>query len=85
VRATVPDELTILAEENLKEAFPNSGPRELGDHRVESVASAVFRVRSAVVPDEFNFLLNPRHPDFVRIVIEPPTPFLFDERLFVAK
>lgn len=30
-------------------------------------ASAVLAVPSAVIPDEFNYLLNPLHPDFRRI------------------
>jgi hypothetical protein len=42
----------------------------------------VLRVRSAVIADEFNFLLNPEHPDFKKIVGEQPVPFVFDGRLF---
>jgi hypothetical protein len=45
----------------------------------------VLRVRSAVIPDEFNFLLNPLHPEFVQIAAEPPVSFAFDDRLFGAK
>jgi RES domain-containing protein len=43
---------------------------------------AVLKVRSAVVREEWNYLLNPRHRDFGRIVVQQPEPFAFDERLF---
>jgi RES domain-containing protein len=83
VSALIPAELTILREEDIKSDFPDAGPREVGDQWLASLASAVLRVRSAVIPEEFNFLLNPRHPGFDQIVVEPPIPFVFDERLFL--
>jgi len=82
VSASIPDELSILTEDHVKKDLPAAGPRELGDHWLGSSASAVLRVRSAVIPEEFNFPLNPRHPEFARIIVEPATPFVFDERLF---
>ncbi len=41
----------------------------LGDNWVHSGRSAVLKLPSAVVPTEFNFLLNPAHADFARITI----------------
>jgi RES domain-containing protein len=38
-------------------------------------------VPSAVVRGERNFLLNPRHPDFVRLTIGAAEPFELDARL----
>jgi RES domain-containing protein len=43
--------------------------------------SLALRVPSAVVPGEFNFLLNPRHPDFERVTVGKPQPFAFDPRI----
>jgi RES domain-containing protein len=43
--------------------------------------SAVLRVPSAIVPAEWIYVLNPRHPDFQRIEFLPPSPFGFDLRL----
>lgn len=43
--------------------------------------SAALRVPSAVVPGEFNYLLNPAHPDFARVKIGKAEPFSFDPRL----
>lgn len=43
--------------------------------------TAVLNVPSAVVPAERNYLLNPRHPDFARIVIGEPQSLQTDTRL----
>ena len=62
----------------------NPPPREtraLGDGWVREQRSAVLRVPSVLIPQESNFLLNPRHPDFPRIRIGDPTPFTLDARL----
>jgi len=34
-----------------------------------------------VIPQERNYILNPAHPDFSRLVFASPEPFDFDERL----
>lgn len=80
VCALIPEGLSILSEDDFTRAA--MAPPELGDLWLASAESAVLRVRSAVIPDEFNFLLNPHHPEFERIVAEQPIPFVFDERLF---
>jgi hypothetical protein len=38
-------------------------------------------VPSSVLSVEYNFVLNPAHPDFALIRFRPPTPFRFDPRL----
>ncbi len=55
--------------------------RALGDAWVASGESAVLRVPSVLVPEEWNVLLNPDHPDFARIERLAPRPFRFDRRL----
>lgn len=55
--------------------------QEFGRSWVDAGASVVLRVPSVVTAGEFNFLLNPRHPDFRRLRIGPPEPFAFDPRL----
>jgi RES domain-containing protein len=84
VSASIPDEITVLTENDIKKDVRYGGPQELGDYWVSSLASAVLRVHSAVVPQAFNFLLNPAHPAFAQIIAEPSIPFVFDERLFVS-
>jgi RES domain-containing protein len=55
--------------------------RALGDRWLERKRSAVLRVPSAVTRGEFNFLVNPRHPDFAKIRIDAAQPFHFDRRI----
>lgn len=55
--------------------------KEMGDEFLKSDKYLLMKVPSAVVPAEYNYLLNPLHPDAkdVRVVIKEP--FGFDERL----
>ncbi len=46
--------------------------RAIGDQWIKEQRSAVLRVPSIVVPDEYNYLLNPTHPDFAKIEISKP-------------
>lgn len=41
----------------------------------------VLEVRSAIIPEEPNYLLNPQHPKFDRIKIGKAEAFAFDPRL----
>lgn len=55
--------------------------QEIGDRWVAEQRSAVLRVPSAIVPAEFNYLLNPAHRDFAKVAIGKPSRFEFDRRL----
>jgi RES domain-containing protein len=54
--------------------------RQFGRDWANSRASPVLRVPSVVTIGEFNYILNPLHPDFSRLVIAAPEPFKFDTR-----
>ena len=90
VSAEVPEDLTvqILRESDLPANWrQDPGPKELrdlGTNWLQSKASAVARVPSVVTPGECNFLLNPEHPDFLRIKVHDPIPFVFDQRMWKA-
>ena len=56
----------------------------MGDHWVAGAASAVLRLPSAIVPNEWNYLLNPAHPDFAKITIGPKQHIQIDPRLIKA-
>lgn len=49
--------------------------------RGPDASQAVLRLPSAVIPEEYNYLLNPNHPDFNRLCLSEPKPFSFDPRL----
>jgi RES domain-containing protein len=55
--------------------------RAIGDAWLASSRSAALAVPSAVTPGEWNYLLNPAHPDFTKIPIDAPQPFRPDPRL----
>ena len=82
VSASLPRSLKILEEAELRVRFGGLSHTELGNRWFDSKLSAVACVRSAVIPAEHNYLLNPHHRDFKRIIIEQPHPFIFDPRLF---
>lgn len=52
-----------------------------GAEWVQAQRSVALRVPSVAVPGEFNYLLNPAHPQFARIKVGRPEPFSFDPRL----
>lgn len=52
-----------------------------GDAWAREARTLLLRVPSAVVPEEENVLLNPRHPDAARIRVDRSRPFAFDPRL----
>ena len=79
------DLVSDLSEADLPEDW-NSRPispstRAIGDRWVKKQSSAVLRVPSIVVPDEYNYLLNPIHPDFAKIEVGKPIVYYFDPRL----
>lgn len=54
----------------------------IGDEFIKNKQSLVLKVPSAVVHEEFNYLINPLHADFKKIKITDTRSFKTDERLF---
>ena len=75
VPAEIPPELEIerVDVERLPAAWRDAAVLEalrvIGSEWAAGLGTAVLAVPSAVIPSETNYLLNPRHPDFARIVI----------------
>jgi RES domain-containing protein len=44
-------------------------------------AFLALRVPSAIIPDEYNFILNPLHPNILNCKVVLSVPFVFDKRL----
>lgn len=55
--------------------------REVRTAWLRSKTSTVARVPAVVTPGEFNYLLNPHHPDFRLIQSGKPEPFQYEARL----
>lgn len=69
----IPDEVPVevFDETRLAEnwvAFEeHDGTQAFGDEWLRSGRTAVLKIPSALLPHEFNFLINPNHADFARI------------------
>ncbi len=59
--------------------------RAIGDQWVAEGRSLVLRVPSAIIPAAANFLINPSHADFDKVVIGRPERFAFDPRLLRSR
>jgi len=75
----VPDD---LATKGIDHFEPPDDPTEYGTNWLLKGESAVLWVPSAVLPQSYNLLLNPRHADMKRIAVEAIEPFKLDARLF---
>jgi RES domain-containing protein len=56
--------------------------RFIGDEFIKDKQSLILKVPSAVVTEEYNFLINPLHADFKRVKIADIRTFNTDQRLF---
>lgn len=54
---------------------------DAGDAFLDRADALVMLVRSVVVPQEWNVLVNVRHPDMGRIIVRNEEPFQIDSRL----
>jgi len=57
----------------------------IGDRWIDTASSVILRVPSAIIPQEYNFLINPAHNEFAELVIGGPTPLEVDSRVFGDK
>lgn len=65
-------------------SFPHSNSTQtFGDTFISQNKYLVLKVPSAVVQGDFNYLINPKHPDSTKIKIISIESFQFDERLFI--
>ena len=83
----IPDEVEIteIFETDLPSNWTKSNnlhqTRQIGNTWLRSQISCVFKVPSAVIKGEFNFIINPVHPSFSKIKIKALEKFEFDSRL----
>ncbi len=56
--------------------------QEIGSEWLQRASSLVLAVPSALIEQEFNYLINPRHSDFAHLSINAPIAFSFDGRLW---
>ncbi len=79
-----PDHLPITTIENLPEQwnrFPHITETTIIGSKFFENGGLCLKVPSAVTNSEYNFLLNPMHPQFHEISVIDSRPLLFDNRL----
>lgn len=63
--------------------FPHPGlTRKTGDHLIRQNKYLVIKAPSAVVPGDYNYLINPQHKNSFKVKIIRVEPFDFDKKLF---
>jgi RES domain-containing protein len=86
VEIEIPDDI-LIQEVNIKDLpdIWNSKPPSLitqtiGDDFVYYNETAILKVPSSIVPQEFNYLINPNHEDASRIKVLSTKKMIFDSR-----
>lgn len=91
VEIDIPDDITILEIkiDDLPDGWDSKPPiletQYIGDDFVKEKNAAVLKVPSSIVQQEFNYLINPNHPDSENISVISVTPFKFDSRIQPSK
>lgn len=82
----VPDKLAIqnVSLDNLSKNWKRdtTETQKIGDKWLTGNQTSLLRVPSVIVNAEFNFILNPTHPDFQHIKLINKESLAFDERFF---
>ncbi len=75
----------VLASELPSRWRETPGPPELaqiGDEFVKKAETCLLLVPSALAVNENNWLINPQHPEFKQIELNPVEPLRYDSRMF---
>lgn len=83
----IPDDISILKPPHLElpqnwDVFPYTREtQKLGDQFINSKKYCVFQTPSALSKEDYNFLINPRHPEFGKIKIIEVKNFQINSRI----
>lgn len=87
VAIEIPDDVLIseVKLEDLPQDWDNKPPTTttqiIGDDFIHYNEAAVLKVPSSIVPQEYNYLINPNHPDFTKIKVISAYKMNFDARI----
>ena len=70
-----------LLPDNWQDVDPPLMLRDFGNSFLKKQEHLLMQVPSSIVPDEYNYLLNPLHPDADKVKLIKRLPFRFDQRL----
>ena len=66
---------------NWKEAPAPSSTKEFGTSLLSTARSLILKIPSTVIPEEFNYIINPLHPDIGLVKIISVKDFVYDARI----
>lgn len=87
-RVEVPDDVQIdaLSKNDLPPNWRDEPAPEdtqiIGSDWVKRGGSVLLQVPSILIPTEHNFVINPAHADFHRLIAHPAEPFSIDPRMW---
>ena len=87
VAVDIPDEASIYAPDFTTlpggwDALPTSASAQaFGGAWLASNADLALKIPSAILPEETNVVVNPRHPDYPAVKLTVVRPFTFDHRM----
>ncbi len=85
LKAEAPDDISMreITKADLPEAwiYDEVTTRTIGDEWLTSRETALLRVPSVIVPESFNVLLNPAHPEARKVVVIAYHEYPWDRRL----
>jgi RES domain-containing protein len=91
VEIEIPNDIIIL-EVNIQDLTqdwdakpPTLTTQTIGDDFVLQNEAAILKVPSSIIPQEFNYLINPNHPDAMKIKVSSVNPMKFDTRFKTNK
>jgi RES domain-containing protein len=87
LKAEAPEDVSKMQFSGLTEDWRQDEivSRTLGDEWLSQNQTALLEVPSAILPETFNFLLNPAHPDAARVQVLWHEAYPLDRRLFGGK
>ncbi len=81
----IPDQAIVKLDDSLPNDWRDNPPplstRNIGDAWVKSGESLVLAVPSAIIPQEYNYLINPYHKDYQQLTIDEVQLLNVDKRL----
>ena len=85
----IPDsEILIINEAQLpgdwKQVPTPSSTKDFGTHLLKSSKKMVFKIPSSILPEEYNYILNPAHPDSKTIKIIEIRDLVYDIRIKIV-
>lgn len=87
IQAPSYDQLQKLQADKLKQDWQEDVDytRFIGDEFIKQGQQLILQVPSAIVEEEYNYLINPLHRLFDKVTVENTRIIRFDERLFTLK